>query len=66
MSAPDTNIKKQKRRHKGPLTGIPLAILLATIAFVGFLAWAALTDSDTDGAQSGETVESPAATATDN
>ncbi len=38
MSAPDTNLEKQKRRHWGPLLGIALAIVLAGgLAFV-FLA----------------------------
>ncbi|NND17193.1 MAG: hypothetical protein HKN98_01305, partial [Silicimonas sp.] len=55
MTAPDTNIKKQSRRHKGPLAGIPLAILLAVVAFVGFLIWAALSDADTDGPQEAQT-----------
>lgn len=33
MSAPQTNITRQKRRHAGPLIGIVIAALLA----VGFL-----------------------------
>lgn len=52
MSPPDTNIEKQAKRHKGPLTGMPLAIAVATVVFLGFLAWSALTDTDTSGAQS--------------
>lgn len=52
MSAPNTNIKKQAKRHKTPLTGMPLAAGIAIIAFLGFLAWVALTDTDTSGAQS--------------
>lgn len=51
MSAPDTKLEKQKRRHKPPLTGIPLAIGLAVLAFVGFLIWSAIADVDTSGAQ---------------
>lgn len=36
MSAPHTNIEKQKRRHRGPLIG-----MAAVVAFVGaiFLYW---------------------------
>ncbi|MCC1493882.1 hypothetical protein [Cognatishimia sp. F0-27] len=35
MSAPDVNIEKQKRRHKGPLAGIAI-VVLAVGAFVIF------------------------------
>ena len=52
MSAPRTNIEKHVKRHKSPLTGMPLAVGIAIIAFLGFLAWGALTDTDTSGAQS--------------
>lgn len=34
MSAPDTNLKKQKKRHIGPLIGI--AVVLALVAVLGF------------------------------
>lgn len=27
MTPPDTNLKKQKRRHRGPLFGIAIAVL---------------------------------------
>ena len=33
MSAPDTNVEKQSRRHKGPIIGIALAV-----AFGGLMA----------------------------
>lgn len=36
MSAPDTNLKKQTRRHRGPLIGMALAVILA-VAFLGWL-----------------------------
>ncbi|QGX99019.1 hypothetical protein EI983_12365 [Roseovarius faecimaris] len=39
MSAPDTNVEKQTKRHKGPLTGMPAAIVLAVVAIVGAIAW---------------------------
>ncbi|QYX58180.1 hypothetical protein K1T73_07395 [Roseovarius sp. SCSIO 43702] len=32
MSAPDTNVKKQEKRHKGPLAG-----MLAVVIFAGVL-----------------------------
>ncbi len=39
MSAPNTNIERQVRRHRGPLTGIALAL---SVAALGFLVWLAL------------------------
>jgi hypothetical protein len=38
MSAPDTNIERQKRRHWPVITGIVAAVLLSTVAFMTFLA----------------------------
>ena len=32
MSAPDTNIEKQQRRHFGPLWGITLVLVVAVAA----------------------------------
>lgn len=55
MSPPDTNVEKQTKRHKGPLAGIPLAIAIAAVVFVAFLAWSAFTGTDTSGAQGTET-----------
>lgn len=37
MSAPNTNIEKQARRHRGALWGIALAVLTAVILFVGYM-----------------------------
>ena len=34
MSAPETNVEKQTRRHRGPLVGIAVAIVLAVAALV--------------------------------
>lgn len=39
MSAPDTNIDKQKRRHIGPLAGIFGGLALAGIMFLVWLFW---------------------------
>ncbi|MGP9790130.1 hypothetical protein [Roseinatronobacter sp. NSM] len=36
MSAPDTNPKKQARRHRGPLVGMAIGVILA-VAFLGWL-----------------------------
>lgn len=39
MSPPDTNIEKQEKRHKGPLLGMPGAIIAAAVIFVGVMLW---------------------------
>lgn len=39
MSAPDTNIEKQTKRHKFPLVGMGGVVLLVGALFMGFLAW---------------------------
>lgn len=36
MSAPDTNMKKQERRHKGPLIGMAGVLIFAAV--IGFIA----------------------------
>ncbi len=41
MSASDTNIAKQKKRHVGPLVGIAAALGFAAVLFFGFLLWTA-------------------------
>lgn len=37
MSAPDTNLEKQKSRHRGPLLGLAICIATATLLFLGYL-----------------------------
>lgn len=39
MSAPDTNIEKQQRRHAGPLTGMTVAVVFAGLLLVGLIGW---------------------------
>jgi hypothetical protein len=39
MSAPDTNLKKQEKRHAGPLIGIAGGLVLATIFLIAFLSF---------------------------
>lgn len=36
MSAPQTNLDRQKRRHRGPLIGIVAALIVAGLLFVVF------------------------------
>lgn len=46
MSAPDTNIDVQEERHKGPLVGMPLAAVLASVVFLAVLGYYTLTGAD--------------------
>lgn len=46
MSAPDTNVEKQAKRHKGPLRGMSGAIILAVVAILAVFAWVNLTGVD--------------------
>ncbi len=41
MSASNTNVDAQKRRHKGPLFGITIALVWVAVLFSGFLIWTA-------------------------
>ncbi|MBS8227564.1 hypothetical protein [Vannielia litorea] len=41
MSAPDTNIEKQKKNHSGPLLGIGAAVLVGVLAIAAWLTWSA-------------------------
>lgn len=45
MSAPDTDLQKQKRRHWGPLLGIATALAVAAILFFVYLGYSADTDT---------------------
>ena len=44
MSAPDTNVQKQTRRHKFPLVVIGLAIAFGAVMFLSILSSAADDD----------------------
>lgn len=41
MSAPDTNLDRQAKRHKGPLWGILTAVAVAGLLLLGYLLWIA-------------------------
>lgn len=45
MSAPKTNLQKQKRRHWGPLLGIAIVLIAATILILWLLGHLADTDT---------------------
>ncbi|WP_417723901.1 hypothetical protein [Salipiger sp.] len=51
MSAPDTDIDKQKRRHRTPLWGMWGGLILVAILFFGWLAFWPL-NPDTDAGES--------------
>jgi hypothetical protein len=42
MSAPQTNLPKQRRRHRGPLIGLVAVVLFA----VGLIFWLAMRTAD--------------------
>lgn len=41
MSAPDTNVETQKKRHKPALMGIRGAVLFALVLLLGLIGWVA-------------------------
>ncbi|MCC5988930.1 MAG: hypothetical protein JJT95_14715 [Pararhodobacter sp.] len=46
MSAPKTNLDKQKRRHWGPLTGIAVSLAVVAALFFGYLYYLADTETE--------------------
>jgi hypothetical protein len=48
MSAPDTDIEKQKRRHKAPLMGMKGVVILAVLLLAGFVFYTAVQTEDVD------------------
>lgn len=64
MTAPDTNLNKQKKRHKGPLIGMAVAVTVAILFLVWMLSNNLGTDTTEEDqaapAQVGETVGPPA------
>lgn len=51
MSASNTNLEKQAKRHRGPLFGIAMVLLFAGVLFAGFMIWTAY-QSDNPNAES--------------
>ncbi|NIY72492.1 hypothetical protein HCZ30_08590 [Marivivens donghaensis] len=37
MSAPDTNLKKQEKRHSGPLIGMGIAVAIVVVVFFAWM-----------------------------
>lgn len=64
MSAPDTNIKDQKRKHKPALAGMKVAVAFAALLLVGMVAWLFIQTDGPEGA-AGEVEVGPALVETD-
>ncbi len=47
MSAPDTNVKKQERRHKVPLMGMKSVVVFAALALIALVFYTVLQTEDT-------------------
>ena len=43
MSAPDTNVEKQKKNHRTPLMGMWISLAVVGLLFVGGVLWYAVT-----------------------
>ncbi|WP_299815034.1 hypothetical protein [uncultured Jannaschia sp.] len=41
MSAPNTNVEKQSRRHAGPIIGMAAGLAFVAIILVGYFFWVA-------------------------
>lgn len=52
MSAPQTNIEKQKRRHRGPLVGMIVVVIAVGL---GYLWWVGYEVAESDPAQGTQT-----------
>ena len=65
MSAPDTNIETQEKRHKGPLSGMILAVLVAGVMFLGLILWQAWNGNNPGDDALGSDMPSAAQTTTD-
>lgn len=63
MSAPDTNLKKQKRRHFGPIAGISAVLAIVAVMFLGYLAYNASGDPPAPASESEPGAGLPAETA---
>lgn len=53
MSAPQTNIDRQKKRHRGPLLGIVAAVIFALALVLGLGGWTAPEDTSPTTQQNG-------------
>ncbi len=63
MSAPNTNIETQQRRHRPVLGGIGFALVFAAVLLLGYFAWLFI---QTDGPEGAATQIEPVIGADDN
>ncbi len=62
MSAPDTNVEKQERRHKPSLLGIKGVMIFVALLLIGFVFYASVTADDrADDGTGATTLMEPAA-----
>lgn len=54
MSAPETNVEKQAKRHRGPLVGIILALVVAVGAAIFFTGADDIAEEDAASAAASE------------
>ena len=55
MSAPDTNIEKQEKRHRGPLYGMKIVVAIALILMIGLFFFLA-ENGNTPGEVNGDVI----------
>ncbi|SHJ37431.1 hypothetical protein SAMN04488012_10893 [Palleronia salina] len=46
MSAPDTDVKKQQRRHKFPLVGMAWMVVWAAVLLIGLIVYLSLSGNE--------------------
>lgn len=51
MSAPQTNVEKEVKRHRPPLAGFILVVSFALALLVGLIIWAFAAGDDPEGAE---------------
>ena len=57
MSAPDTNVEKQTRRHAGPIIGIAAGLVFVGVILVAYLFFVASPDDEiVDGVQAEDAI----------
>jgi len=62
MSAPDTNVDKQAKKHKTPLVGIAAVVIYAGALLLGLMFWLSANGNEPGEADEGVTTETPEAT----
>lgn len=51
MSAPETNVEKQEKRHKPALIGMGAAVVWAGVLLVGLILWIVYQGNEPEGAE---------------